>query len=251
MRLKYRRIYFWSLFTVSIIVLTTVVFLISGYRINLNSKQITTTSSIYIDTEPQNAQIYLNESLYKKSTPVLINNLSPRKYNIKLIYEDRHTWEKSLEVDPKRTIIIPKAILFKKNQDPIEIKKIPEKFEFKEVDFSEIKKEFSDFTFPKYQVDRQILFYNDHEIWIWNAEDEVKNLIVRQSTKINEVIWHPSGGYVIFVDENGLKIIETDTRDYQNVYEFLDYSVNNLQTDEKGENIYFKNDSKNWKLNIL
>ena len=162
MRLKYRRIYFWSLFIVSIIILTAVIFLISGYRINLNSKQITTTSSIYIDTEPQNAQIYLNKNLYKKNTPVLINNLSPRKYNIKLIFEDRHTWEKSLDVDPKKTIIIPKAILFKKDEKPEKIKNFPIKLETKQSISSEVRSEFSDFTFPEYQINKQILFYNDH-----------------------------------------------------------------------------------------
>ena len=251
MRLKYRRIYFWSLFTVSIIVLTTVVFLISGYRINLNSKQITTTSSIYIDTEPQNAQIYLNETLYKKNTPVLINNLSPRKYNIKLIYEDRHTWEKSLEVDAKRTIIIPKAILFKHNEKVEKIKKFPAKLESKQDISPEIRNEFSNFIFPEFQLNDQALFYNDHEIWIWDEKDKVKNLIVRQSIKIDDVIWHPNGGYVIFSDENGLKIAEIDTRDHQNAYEFLDYSVSDLQTDENGDNIYFKYQNQNFKLNIL
>ena len=251
MRLKYRRIYFWSLFTVSIVILTSVIFFISGYQLNLNSKQITTISSIYVDTEPQNAEIFLNDQKYKKKAPVLINNLSPRKYNIKLIFEDRHTWEKSLDVDPKKTIIIPKAILFKKDEEPEKISKFPTKLESKQNISSEIRSEFSDFIFPEYQANNQILFYNDFEIWVWDTEDEVKNLIIRQSTKINEVIWHSSGGYVVFSDENGLKIAETDTRDYQNIYEFLDYPVSGLQSDENGDNIYFKYQNQNWKLNIL
>ena len=251
MQRRIRRIYFWSLFTVSIGILILIFLYINGYRWNFFSNDIVTTGSIYIDTEPENAEITLDGDLYKKTTPVLINNIYPKKYNIKLELAKTYSWQKTVDVESQKTTIISEVILFKKNTKPKPIEELPDLSLSTKGVPTFLKEEFSDFTFPEYQTKDRILFYNDHEIWMWDMEDDSKNLIVRQGTEINEVIWHASGSYIIYSEPEKLSIIETDGRDYRNVYELLDYSVEDVQIDKNGENIYFKSKDQYFKLNIL
>ncbi|MBU0671223.1 MAG: PEGA domain-containing protein [Patescibacteria group bacterium] len=226
-------------------------FFITGYRFNFNEKKVTTIGSIYAETEPDNASIYLNDKLYKKETPVLINNLYPKKYNIRLEMEDRYPWQKTLDVEPQKSIVIGEVVLFKNNTVPEEIEKYPtQKLSTSGIP-ADFKEEFKDYKFPYYQTDNRILFYNNHEIWFYNLEDDTKNLVIREGGEIKNAIWHPSGAYIIYTESNKLNIIETDSRDYRNVYTLLEADIDDITTDSDGKNIYYKSGDKNFKLNIL
>lgn len=249
---KNRRIYFWTLFVISLLIIFSVMFFISGYRLNIWNRQISTTGSIFIKTVPKNAQVSMNGNHYKKDTPILINNLVPRKYQIELEYPDRFSWQKTIDVEAQKTTILDEIILFKDSAGPEMIEERYERAEliayFTPVEFKE---EYSDYEFPEYQTKDRIMFYNDHEIWVWDQEEGSKNLVVRLGSKINDAIWHPSGSYVIYSDDSHLRAVEVDGTDYRNSYDLLDDAVQDLQTDNDGKNIYFKKDSDYWKLNIL
>lgn len=247
-----RRVYFWALFTGSLVAILAGLFFISGYRIDVEGRRISTTGSLFIKSEPKKAEIAINGKPYKKTTPVLINNLAPRKYNIRVGCPDRFGWEKTLEVDPQKTTIIDEIILFKKDTEPRPADTDYERGEiisyFTPV---AIKEQYDDFRFPEYQAKDRVLFYNDHEIWVWDQEEEAKSLIVRLGSRINEAIWHPSGSYVIYTDDDHVRIAEFDGTDYRNSYDLLDYGVRDLRIDGSGENLYFKRQGEDWKLNIL
>ncbi|MBU0732170.1 PEGA domain-containing protein [Patescibacteria group bacterium] len=249
---KNRRIYFWILFATALFIIFAVMFFISGYRINFWDRQISTTGSIFLKTEPKKAEVVLNDKLYKKTTPILINNLAPKKYNIKLDYPDRFNWEKTLDVEPQKTTIIDEVILFKETTEPEQIEKKYEREDiiayFTPVVFKE---QYSDYMFPDFQTKNRIMFYNKHEIWVWDEVEESKSLVVRLGSEIKEAIWHPSGAYIIYTESNHLRIIEVDGTDYRNSYDLLDHGVEDIEVDGDGENIYFKKDSNYWKLNIL
>lgn len=246
-----RRIYFWSLFIVSAIILFLIFFFITGYRFNFSKQAVTTIGSIYVETEPDNASIYLNDKLYKKESPVLINNLYPKKYNVRLEMEGRYTWQKTLDVEPQKSSVIGEVILFKNNTAPEEIEKYPAAKLATSGLPTNFKEEFKNYTIPDYQTNDRILYYNDHEIWFFNLQDNSKNLVIRQGEEIKQARWHPSGAYIIYTEPNKLNIIEIDSRDYRNVYTLVEMDIDDITTDSDGENIYFKSEDKNFKLNIL
>ncbi len=83
------------------------------------------------------------------------------------------------------------------------------------------------------------------EIWIYYLTDQSKELITRYSQTIEEVIWYPLPGYLIFTQKTGpdkdtLTIIELDSRDYRQTIKLLETeAINNLAIEPKGENIFF------------
>lgn len=96
---KTRRIIF-ILFLIAFLILVPVIILYArGYGFDFDKKTIVATGGIYLKSYPSRAEIYLNDKP-KGKTNKLIRRLIPKIYEIKIIKENYHLWQKELAVEP-------------------------------------------------------------------------------------------------------------------------------------------------------
>ncbi len=113
--------------TILIFVLISLFFLITpililysqGYRFDFENKKITQTGGLFLKASPKNTDVFLDGKLKEKTSfffgSVYINNLLPKKYNIRVQKEDYNIWEKNLEVKEKKVVEAKNIILIPKN----------------------------------------------------------------------------------------------------------------------------------------
>jgi len=82
-----------------IIVVPMIIFYALGYSFDFEKKTIVATGGIYLKSDPSRAEIYINDKL-KTTTNKLIKRLGPKIYNVKIVKENFHLWEKDLMVQP-------------------------------------------------------------------------------------------------------------------------------------------------------
>jgi len=83
----------------------------------------------------------------------------------------------------------------------------------------------------------QLLYANDFEIWLYDADSRRQDLITRISEKINFIAWHPSNNHVIYTTNNALYVIELNNAETKKLL-----SIDHIlmpQLDQKSKVIYF------------
>jgi len=109
-----------------------VVFYCQGYRFDFNSKEITKTGGLFLDVEPKQVEIYIDNELVKKTDPffgsALIDNLLPKKYKVEVKKDGYFSWKKFLEVKEKEVSEAKNVILFPKDQKFTVLTKSTENF---------------------------------------------------------------------------------------------------------------------------
>lgn len=97
----------------------------AGYTLS-NGFGIQKTGILIIDSEPNNASIYVDNKIQQKffskilnkkegyiETPAKIKNLKPGKYSVRITHDGYWPWEKELEVKPGQTTFAENITLFK------------------------------------------------------------------------------------------------------------------------------------------
>ncbi len=122
MKKKTRQILFLFFAFLFALVAPYLVFRSQGYRFDFERKKFVQTGGIFLKILPRQAEVYLNEKFIKKTDllfgSVLIENLLPRKYKVRVEKLGYHPWEKFLEVKEKEVtsvkniILIPKEVKF-------------------------------------------------------------------------------------------------------------------------------------------
>ncbi len=97
---KIRRIIFYLFLIVFIILAPLIALYARGYTFDWEKKTIVATGGIYLKTYPSKAEIYINDKL-KGKTNKFIRRLIPKIYEIKIIKDDYHPWQKELLVEPR------------------------------------------------------------------------------------------------------------------------------------------------------
>ncbi len=86
---------------------------------------------------------------------------------------------------------------------------------------------------------RQLLFYNDFEIWTDQPASGKSQLIDRSSEEVKEVIWQPGNQYLIALIGDRLRILELADRD-RNVIDLIKLDkIEDLNTDSSGSKLFF------------
>jgi len=85
----------------------------------------------------------------------------------------------------------------------------------------------------------EILYYNDFELWVYNAGDGNKQLITRIGEELKKAEWLPGAEYIVFSLEKQIKIIETDERDARQIYSFPKFDEISDFMMNKKYSIYF------------
>lgn len=117
---KARTILFYILVAIFLIIAPLVILYGEGYRFDFESGKIIETGGIFIKTYPKDAVILVNDKKAKTISglgrSVLIQNLVPKTYNIKISKLGYFSWEKNIKVDEKKVSEID-INLFKKTYE--------------------------------------------------------------------------------------------------------------------------------------
>ncbi len=107
-----------------------------GYRFDFNWQEkkikLIQTGGIAIGASPNNVSIFLDGKLKKKTgiffTTAVVNNLIPKKYNIRVEKEGYYAWEKNLEVKEKQVTEAKYIVLIPENLDVQQLSQSVEEF---------------------------------------------------------------------------------------------------------------------------
>jgi hypothetical protein len=119
---RQRSTLFFALLFLFLLIGPALVFYSQGYRIDFSQRKIIQTGALYFQITPRTASIevtYQTEKPIKKTTDFLvgtafIENLLPKRHNIKVEKLGYHSWQKTVEIgerittDFKNIVLIPK-----------------------------------------------------------------------------------------------------------------------------------------------
>lgn len=116
---------FWICVAVFALAAPLAIFYSQGYRFDFHppagGKILTQTGGIFLKASPRQADVYLYEKFSKKTDflfgSVLIENLLPKTYRIKVTKENYFSWEKNLEVKEKEVTEEKLITLFPEKND--------------------------------------------------------------------------------------------------------------------------------------
>jgi hypothetical protein len=117
-----RTFLFLSLVILFLLIAPFTVFYSLGWRFDWETKKIFRPGIFYFKVWPKSAEIYLNGELKKKTDfffgSALIENLSPKKYDVEIRKEGFQVWKKSLEIkkgevtEGKNIVLVPQSPIF-------------------------------------------------------------------------------------------------------------------------------------------
>lgn len=155
-----------------------------GYRYDWRNGFLRETGAISIDIKPNNAKVYLNDIELKSGIPIRLNNITPRKYLLKITATGFYDWEKEIEVKNKQTIYIKEISLLKKSN--------PQKIsENKANDL-------------KLSTDgRYLAYYFNDNIWAYDKNNKTEKIILNWKNKKNPTIeWGKKQNILMVAEEN-------------------------------------------------
>ena len=97
------------------IVLPFIIMSATGYRFNIKKNVLQKTGIIFLESKPENVDVWLNGKLVDNKTPARMTNLLPNEYEIKLSKEGYYDWQKTVQVYESQTTNLQYIRLFKKD----------------------------------------------------------------------------------------------------------------------------------------
>jgi hypothetical protein len=96
---------------------------------------------------------------------------------------------------------------------------------------------------------KELLFSNNNEIYLYNADYKTFDLIMRSLTPLNNPVLNIETGYVFFQNEGKIKAIEIDGRDHHNIFTIADALDNfSLSTDGKKLFVFNQTEIKEYRI---
>jgi len=120
-----KKINFIFFIVFSIIAVLTTAFVIitySGYKIDFKYMRLIKTGSIYINTNPTKADIYIDNKKIDQRTPAIINHVIPGRHTITLEKKGYKTWETNIDIPPEITTFLNCELIY----EDIELSKTSE-----------------------------------------------------------------------------------------------------------------------------
>lgn len=225
MNKKQRTIFFFAMVIIFLIIGPSIIMYSQGYRFDTKKFQFVETGGLYIKTFPEEVQLYINDKYINETSfftrDILVQNLLPDNYNIRIEKDGYHSWEKNLEIESKKVTEAKYIILFNEN-----------------IIFNNIESNVSSF----YPNGNQILFLNNsNELLLYRSGEIEKILGTTQSPDNIENILFLSNENIIIKTTTGLyylldienkktKLIRSfniDTKNIQSRDNKLVYQFNN------------------------
>jgi hypothetical protein len=122
MKKRTRTILFLIFFLLFFIISGSILLYIQGYRFDFKNRKFKKTGGLFLKIFPKQAKVYLDDKFLKKTDfifgTVLIENLLPKKYKVRVEKEGYFPWEKSLEIKENEVAEVKNIILFPKEIKP-------------------------------------------------------------------------------------------------------------------------------------
>ncbi|NQV00963.1 MAG: PEGA domain-containing protein [Parcubacteria group bacterium] len=97
---RIRRIFLYSITLFFILAAPAALFYAWGYSFDWQKKRPVLTGGLYLKSIPKKADVYINDKL-KDQTPAFVKRLIPREYQVKVVKEGFHSWQKKMRVESK------------------------------------------------------------------------------------------------------------------------------------------------------
>jgi hypothetical protein len=116
-----RTIFFYLLIFLFLLIAPASIFYSQGYRLDFNKRQVVRTGGLFIKAIPKQADVYINGTAKKRtdffSGSLLITNLLPKDYQVRVVKNGYFPWEKNLEIIGKQVTEGKNIILFQNYQN--------------------------------------------------------------------------------------------------------------------------------------
>ncbi len=187
MNKRQRTVFFFAMVIIFLIIGPSIIMYSQGYRFDTKKFQFVETGGLYIKAFPEEAQLYINDKYINETSfftkDILVQNLLPDNYNIRVEKDGYRSWEKNLEIESKKVTEAKYIILFNEN-----------------IIFNSIENNVSSF----YPNDNQILFLNNsNELLLYESGEIEKILSATQSPDNIENILFLSNGNIIIKTTTG------------------------------------------------
>lgn len=192
----------------------------AGYKIDIQSRRISSTGMIVIQTE--DADIFVNGESVGNDNATL-RHLAPGQYEIEISKEGYQTWVKTIELTSGEAEIINDDILFKTTPTI-------EEYKISQTDF-----------FNKL-ADTDGVAVQDGELY------QNGNFVTRFAEPIKGACWYSDRRYIAYTYQNTLKIIEIDGTN--------EISIGEKKSDtpvvflSSGRSVVYESDGKVYKADI-
>jgi hypothetical protein len=241
MTLIHRRLLYGFFFLLFFLLAPFIILISEGYQIDWQHFRFQKTGVLFLESKPNNADIYLNDQKVKNQTTARLKNLAPAEYLVTLKKEGYFAWTKKLRVYPGNTTFAQYIRLFKENifSEKIITEKIkvfsPEinrQMAFIAADASVIKlflfdfdkgqtKEITTLNFLPQEIimaenGNHFLLNDSAAWWLLTREflggNQLKKISTASATQIKKIAFHPRNPTEIFELSNlGFRHLDTTT----------------------------------------
>jgi len=213
----------------------------AGYRFNFSKMSLQKTGMLIINSEPEDAVVYINNKKIQKTfqklssklnfknnidnrgqtTPAKIKNLLPGEYNIKLEKNGYISWEKKLKIEPNKATFAEDIMLFRKD-----IPSIIQNGGFTTMSVSENKKYLI-------AINEEKIVYSKKPFSVFETIDTKLNL-----EKNTEILWSKNQNSILI----GLKVINLENSTVADLKKVLGQSSSKaIWNPENNNSLYILN----------
>lgn len=109
---KLRKTVFLIFIGIYLIIAPFTVLYALGYIFSPVQQRLFQTGLISLNSEPSRAHVWLNELPLKNRTPLILRNLKPGEYHLRLALPGHHGWERRVQVHPDVALRLENVFLF-------------------------------------------------------------------------------------------------------------------------------------------
>lgn len=126
MTIVHKRIIYFIFIAIFVGIAPFLILYASGYRYNSALGILQKTGAINFDSNPENADIWINGERFKNRTPTIVTNLLPQEYDITVSRKGYIDWQRNINVRASEALFLNSIQLFKKDSFPMFIETLPE-----------------------------------------------------------------------------------------------------------------------------
>lgn len=280
MSLFLRRVVFYTLLLIFLIIAPLLIAYTAGYRWSAPQGRFFKTGALSLISAPDSANVFLNHTASNYRTPALIRDLLPGNYQTELRKEGYYSWQKKLPVESERTTFALNIPLFRQtapqltkltDQSPLGVTDSP--IQSRAPFFLYYNKKINKIVVINNHTQKRIaeidgssalwrekptplLFvYSAHEIWQFNPETERATLVTRLLEEIRQAITLPQREAIILILNDRVRALELDTRDRQNSWDLAFFDeIKNSSLAGDGKTLFMEGTRESqtgvWKLEL-
>jgi hypothetical protein len=198
-----------------------------GYRYNPKKFTFEKTGLLIVKTNPEKADIYLNNKKQKQQTPAKISHLLPNIYNLRIKKSGFLPYEKEITIKSGLTTFVDNVLLFKQN--------LPILMTEEELEKLQLTKKSTPTIIEK--IDTSFLPDDYQNYTLENIIDSY--LIFKNPSKTKLLVFDKNNKEIVFND-TGVDIVFNKNKDEFIIYDEFEINLYN----KKGEKYFINRSSK-------